>query len=160
MTKEDFLNLKVGDKIICVRDISYTINVNGYQKSYPTKGVKGIVVGTNNARFFVRLDKNIDGLKDGHFIYVDPYDIELLKLKKPKDSQQEILKVIRSGKATVVIMKDDQGRYIKGVAKCCPEDEYDSIYGLSLAYERALTKKSKKRQKALQNMIGSKNKCG
>ncbi len=46
------------------------------------------------------------------------------------------VKVFNAGNKTVVILAD--GR--RGEAKCSPEDEYNPVVGVSIAYGRALAK--------------------
>lgn len=55
------------------------------------------------------------------------------------------MRVIRSGKVTVVILPDGS----KGKSKCDPEDVYDSSIGYDIAYNRALITSHNKKLKKL-----------
>lgn len=67
--------------------------------------------------------------------------------KKAKSQNQiEKITVVRNGKATVVILEDG----VKGVSKCCPEDEYDENFGFQLAYQRAKEKQARRKQREKQ----------
>ena len=61
---------------------------------------------------------------------------------KTKDKKEL---VIHNGKATIVILDDGS----KGVAKCCPEDEYNKLTGIKIAYIRAKIKSLQKELKTL-----------
>lgn len=47
------------------------------------------------------------------------------------------IKIFRNSKATVCEVKSEGKRLSKGVAKCCPEDEYNFIEGSKIALDRA-----------------------
>lgn len=55
-------------------------------------------------------------------------------------------RVIHSGNRTIVILDDGS----KGISKCSPEDTYDKLTGIKIAYNRA---KIKSLQKQLKNLI-------
>ncbi|PPA87677.1 hypothetical protein C4A75_00205 [Brevibacillus laterosporus] len=54
-------------------------------------------------------------------------------------------KVIRNGRATIVILSDGS----KGVSKCLPQDTYDAVKGYDIAYIKAKIKSLKKQLKQL-----------
>lgn len=54
-------------------------------------------------------------------------------------------KVIHNENATIVILDDGS----KGVARCCPEDTYDKVKGIKIAYLRAKIKSLNKELKQL-----------
>lgn len=54
-------------------------------------------------------------------------------------------RVIHNDNATIVILDDGS----KGVAKCCPNEEYNKIKGIKIAYIRAKIKSLQKELKVL-----------
>ena len=54
-------------------------------------------------------------------------------------------KVIHSGNRTIVILDDNS----KGISKCSPNDEYDKLSGIKIAYLRAKIKSLQKELKQL-----------
>lgn len=60
-------------------------------------------------------------------------------------TQEKKERVIHNENATVVILDDGS----KGVARCCPEDEYNPNKGIKIAYIRAKMKSLRKELNAL-----------
>lgn len=54
-------------------------------------------------------------------------------------------RIIFSGNATIVFLDDGT----KGVAKCCPEDDFNETKGIKIAYLRAKIKSMQKELKGL-----------
>lgn len=74
-----------------------------------------------------------------HFVkYVEPQEQQSVEIL-------DGMKIIRSGKVTVVILPDGN----KGVSKCLPQDEYDADKGFNIAYTKAMIKRYKKQLKKL-----------
>ena len=58
----------------------------------------------------------------------------------------ERYKFFVNGKKEVVAMSTYAGRYVKGIAKCSPEDEFDVEFGKRLAAARCNLKVAQKRE--------------
>jgi len=93
---------------------------------------KGIVTGID--RSFNTMTVKILEHKLGHGVGKE-YDVseKWFDFFKEPDS----VKIFRNSKATVCEIKSEGKRLSKGVAKCCPEDEYEFIQGSKIALDRA-----------------------
>lgn len=101
-----------------------------------------------NEKFKVFIpDLDIINLKKGDF---EEY-FEFIKEEKENKIENKIitkednLKVIRNGKATIVILEDGT----KGVSKCLEEDTYNESIGFEIAYKKAKIKQLTKELKKL-----------
>jgi hypothetical protein len=111
--------LKVGDVYIQVAPIEeYRFNYVGREftiKSITDKAVmftcEGLGYGAIETEYFGKYFMNAEEIK----------------------AKLNYKRVIRNGKATIVILADGS----KGVAKCSPDDEYDADKGLEIATLRA-----------------------
>lgn len=81
-----------------------------------------------NRQYFTEFDPRSDNEKKSSF-----------KIKEKKE------KVIINGKATIVILDDGT----KGIAKCCPDDTFNEITGIKIAFIRAKIKSLKKELETL-----------
>jgi len=81
-----------------------------------------------------------------YFVETDARTGEIIKDSsfriKPKSER-----IIHNDMATIVILDDGS----KGVSKCMPEDEYNKIKGIKIAYLRAKIKSLHKELKTLLN---------
>lgn len=79
-----------------------------------------------------------------YFVETDARTGEVIKDSSFK-TRAKTEKVIHNDLATIVILDDGS----KGVAKCMPEDQYDKIKGIKIAYIRAKIKSLQKELKVL-----------
>lgn len=89
-------------------------------------------------------------VKDFVYKEVRQYFVEKSNLKdEVKEDyfriKERLEKVIHSGNRTIVILDDGT----KGISKCSPEDEYNKLKGIKIAYTRAKIKSLQKELKRL-----------
>ena len=81
-----------------------------------------------NKQYFTEVNRTSGDVKEDYF--------------RTSDKKE---RVIHNENATVVILDDGS----KGVAKCCPDEEYNKTKGIKIAYIRAKIKSLKKELKTL-----------
>jgi len=116
-------NFKVGD----------FVKGNSDEYGWTTKEMtKGVVtkVSDDGENIEVRILERDDGLRVGSDFIVESKYFDLIE-------QPDSIKIFRNSKATVCEVKSEGKRLSKGVAKCCPEDEYNFIEGSKVALDRA-----------------------
>lgn len=135
------MTINLGDKYEQIKAINeYGFDYVG-SEFVITKATESIVMGKGidcGVIFGIERDKLLD--------YFAPV-IEEVKEDVVKDalSFDGDIKIIRSNKVTVVILKDGS----KGKSKCHPEDTYDPAIGYEIAYNRALIKSHDRKLKKL-----------
>jgi hypothetical protein len=73
--------------------------------------------------------------------------------KQPKIIYSGDIKYIINDRNIVAIRHDEEGNYIKAIAKCHPEDEFDEMLGMMIAEKRLQIKKI---QEKIEQLINNK----
>lgn len=161
------MNLKVGDKVRIRKDLE----CGKYYKSSNTfwrnvfapdmdkyKGRVAIIKeietsGSTAGDIRIDLDNGQWGWIDAMFEDIKEEKVNEVIFNKPSFIHSDVAKVIRNDNCVVVIL--DTGE--KGIAKCCPEDEFNLEVGYRISYQRATIERLKNEIKNEEDILKKEN---
>ncbi len=125
------MKYKVGDKIKVRKDLNCDIKCHAsvLASMLPLAGKEAVIEAVIETVFDDRGVYKID-IDDGRFVWNDEMFEGLVSDFK--------IEGIRSKNATICLMKNNGKVVAKGVAKCCPDDDYDFEFGIRLAFFRMM----------------------
>ena len=141
------MNLKVGDKVRVRKDLrlgSYKSSDGFSTNSIVSamtihKGKIATITEINGNCIRIDLDNGKWGWIDTMFEEIKEEKVNEVIFNKPSFIHSDVTKVIRNDNCVVVIL--DTGE--KGIAKCCPEDEFNLEVGYRISYQRATIERLK-----------------
>ncbi|WP_133965145.1 hypothetical protein [Eubacterium limosum] len=116
------MKYKTGDKVRIRKDLNCGIKCysNVIEEMLPFAGKEAMIMKASPRAYMVDADR-------GKFFWND----EMFECDFKIEG-------FRSNNATVCLMKKDGKVIAKGIAKCCPEDDYDFEFGIRLAFFRMM----------------------
>lgn len=127
------MNFKIGDKVKVRSNLQIGELYNGYIFLTRMAEFKGKVVTIKD----IISDKEYH-IKEYNYIWTAEMFEDIPKTKDKLKSTKKTIEHIISGNKTIVIIHNEDGTYKKGIAQCCPEDEFNEQEGFKIAYDRAL----------------------
>lgn len=133
-----FEDVKIGMKVV-----PHSKTVAGYNDLQNSCEWKRSIKKGQQFLYVARMDmgriilSETDDTIEGDYFLASDFEPYIEKKQKSKTEKQNI-ELIFNGTTTIALLKGDDGKYYKGIAKLHHEDIYDKLTGIRIAVSRAL----------------------